>query len=99
MGTNTNNSAIQRTCVFCGKPEYPGPEYTNLSPKYYGTCHRVKPSGMLGWICPVCGRGVSPFSSVCPCNIKYEITFKEFYRKTVLKEEYQTSKSKGDETI
>lgn len=23
---------------------------------------------MVGWICPVCGRGVSPFTSVCPCN-------------------------------
>lgn len=23
---------------------------------------------MVGWICPVCGRGLSPFTSVCPCN-------------------------------
>lgn len=22
----------------------------------------------LGWICPVCGRGVSPFVNVCPCK-------------------------------
>jgi len=21
----------------------------------------------LGWICPVCGRGNGPFSSICPC--------------------------------
>ena len=26
-----------------------------------------KTKGMVGWICPVCGRGLSPFTSVCPC--------------------------------
>ena len=28
-----------------------------------------------GWICPVCGRGCSPWESTCPCRpIGYEIT-------------------------
>lgn len=22
----------------------------------------------VGWICPVCGRGLSPLTMVCPCN-------------------------------
>lgn len=24
--------------------------------------------GQNGWICPVCGRGNSPFTSTCPCK-------------------------------
>ena len=27
-----------------------------------------KQRGLVGWRCPVCGRGLSPFESVCPCN-------------------------------
>lgn len=28
--------------------------------------------GLVGWTCPVCGRGLSPFTSICPC-IPFEI--------------------------
>lgn len=36
-----------------------------------------------GWICPVCGRGVSPWVDYCPCAVKgdqitYEKTDKTF---------------------
>ena len=24
--------------------------------------------GPVGWICPVCGRGQSPYSTYCPCR-------------------------------
>ena len=33
--------------------------------------------GRTGWICPVCGRGLSPFTTVCPCRTdftRYEVT-------------------------
>ncbi len=28
----------------------------------------INPPKMVGWVCPVCGRGLSPFTSVCPCK-------------------------------
>ena len=29
---------------------------------------QTAPIGMSGWICPVCGRGLSPYTSQCPCR-------------------------------
>ena len=37
----------------------------------------ANPPTMVGWICPICGRGLSPFTTVCPCKNDqkgYEIT-------------------------
>jgi hypothetical protein len=28
-----------------------------------------------GWICPVCGRGVAPWASSCPCQSDWKITY------------------------
>ena len=28
-----------------------------------------------GWICPVCGRGVAPWTSYCPCQSDWKITY------------------------
>lgn len=33
------------------------------------------PRGEVGWICPVCGRGLSPSTSYCPCNLTRNITY------------------------
>lgn len=30
--------------------------------------------GMIGWVCPICGRGLSPFTSACPCRNENTIT-------------------------
>ena len=30
---------------------------------------------LIGWICPVCGRGLSPYTSSCPCALNREITY------------------------
>ena len=33
-----------------------------------------EPPKMYGWVCPVCGRGLSPFTRVCPCQDRWEVT-------------------------
>lgn len=33
------------------------------------------PRGEMGWICPVCGRGLAPSTSYCPCNVNSNIAW------------------------
>ncbi len=57
QNTGGNINFPKRTCLTCGKTD-----------EAIDSCETCKPKGMLGWICPVCGRGNSPFSSSCPCT-------------------------------
>jgi len=57
QNTGGNLNFPKRTCTTCGKTD-----------EAINSCETCKPKGMLGWICPVCGRGNSPFSSSCPCT-------------------------------
>ena len=63
--TGGNLKFPQRTCLTCGKQD-----------EAIDCCETCNPKGMIGWVCPVCGRGNSPFSSVCPCKgfTQYQIT-------------------------
>jgi len=50
------------TCPKCGMPYTTGgcgcPLFKATTPTY----------GQMGWICPVCGRVLSPFTQQCPCR-------------------------------
>ena len=35
----------------------------------------IPPRGEVGWICPICGRGLAPSTSYCPCNLTRNITY------------------------
>lgn len=32
---------------------------------------QILPNDNIGWICPVCGRGLSPDTPYCPCRSAY----------------------------
>jgi hypothetical protein len=57
QNTGGNANSTFRTCLTCGKKD-----------EAMDSCEICKPKGMTGWVCPVCGRGNSPFSSTCPCK-------------------------------
>lgn len=44
----------------------------------FSSCDIPLPQGFgkqEGWICPVCGRGVSPWVDYCPCQSDWKITY------------------------
>ena len=54
--------------------EKPGLTLTDLDEsKWLNTRAYIEPAptprGEVGWICPVCGRGLAPSMSWCPCNV------------------------------
>lgn len=61
------------TCPHCGKQHdssacpTPEPEPTGF---------KLYPQGPVGWICPVCHGGVSPYMSFCPmCNPSFNYQY------------------------
>lgn len=38
-------------------------------PKEHLGKEKVMFNGKEGWVCPICGRGISPYESVCPCKL------------------------------
>ena len=67
----TTNGPTINDLVYRQKPE----DTTGglSSSKSYGEYN--PPRGEVGWICPICGRGLAPSTSYCPCNLTRNITY------------------------
>ncbi len=52
-------------------------KYNNYNIHIPNNCDIPMPHGFgqQGWICPKCGRGISPFVDVCPCSSDLQITY------------------------
>lgn len=61
MTHNINNSYF---CVKCGKSKL-GSNETSCN------CSKIEKSPMVGWVCPLCGSGLSPHTSRCACKDNY----------------------------
>ena len=53
--------------------EKPRPQATEEKDFDEKTCVPVTIE-LHGWICPKCGRALSPYTAVCPCSDKWEVT-------------------------
>ena len=53
-------------------------EHQNYNANGFSNCDIPMPNcfgEQKGWICPVCGRGVAPWTSYCPCQSDWKITY------------------------
>ena len=55
----------------------------NISKMSKSVSETVNKPVQYGWICPVCGRGNSPFTNTCPCKpINWNLTCGPWWRYT-----------------
>lgn len=69
------SNSISAFCEKCGKPFV---SYNTSAETC--KCYNVpvnKPIGLVGWICPVCGAGMSPYTDRCLCKSSVGITFQQ----------------------
>jgi hypothetical protein len=64
---------MMQACTCGGSTAYAPDQHAvtcPLNPKYGSSQNWTITTwgGPTGWICPKCGRGVSPFEKVCPCG-------------------------------
>jgi hypothetical protein len=67
-------------CMICGQEKTTAGCRCDATAYSPGTIHIpfVTPAPILfGWVCPICGKGVSPWQPWCPCKKPYDTEVKE----------------------
>lgn len=75
-GYNSGNGRCEKCCkpfVYVG--DVPDGGFIEGTEPYCTCGVKKQTAGMYGWICPKCGAGLSPFTTICPCSMpKWEVT-------------------------
>jgi hypothetical protein len=69
--STTTNGPTTNDLVYRMRPE----DTTGGVPSNQSYSNYQPPRGEVGWICPVCGRGLAPSTSYCPCNLTRNIVY------------------------